>query len=67
MSAYRVRAELLVEADDADEAYRVLSEHFARLSRHEWSDLVLPGSESVVDEVEQVEEQQDEQDAGRSP
>lgn len=60
---FRVIAHMLVEADDADEAYKVLSDHFARLARHEWSDLVLPGSESVV---EAIEEQQHEQDTGRS-
>lgn len=53
---YRVLAKVLVEANDADEAYRILSDHFARLARHEWSDLVLPGSESVVDAVEDKEE-----------
>jgi hypothetical protein len=58
---YRVLANILVEADDADEAYKVLSDHFAKLARHEWSDLVLPGSESIV---ETTEEQQHEQDAG---
>lgn len=56
---YRVLANILVEADDADEAYKVLSEHFARLSRHEWSDLVLPSSESVVDEVQEQDHEQD--------
>lgn len=52
MSTYRVQATLLVEAESADEALLIVSEHFARLAENSWSDLVLPGSEVATDEVE---------------
>jgi hypothetical protein len=56
---FRVTANVLVEADDANEAYAVCSDHFAKLSRQEWSDLVLPESKSAVDPVEEPENVKD--------
>jgi hypothetical protein len=56
---FRVSASVLVEADDANEAYAVASDHFAKLSRGEWSDLVLPESRSTVDPAEEPEHVED--------
>ncbi len=52
---FRVTANVLVEANDADEAYAAAAKHFERLSHGEWSDLVLPESQSAVDAVEETE------------
>jgi hypothetical protein len=52
---FKVEASVLVEAGDANEAYGIVSDHFAKLARREWSDLVLPESRSSVDPVEEQE------------
>jgi hypothetical protein len=51
---------ILLEADDMSQVLMKLSDHFGRLARNEHSDLLLPGSEVAIDEIEE----HDDEDAG---
>jgi hypothetical protein len=49
---YRMKAYVLVEADDMNEAFAKIGEHLLAVARDEPSQALLPGSEIAFDEVE---------------